>query len=622
MNVDNLPESGYNYCLFVSIPPFPVNGISSFLSLEQAKKAIAAMAVTLLLAGSFSGLFSLTAETVTAAADRAQCADGLDNDNDNFLDYPQDDDCQSLDDDFEGRGTSGVFVTVRDDKDTVAPGGAVNYVITLRQQRDAHRVLDTVTFDIPHQVTLASASDGGALSPGRVTWRNVSVHRDSTRSLTVQANINPNAREGLLIVSRVLTQGAEASDTTLVERAVQPQAEALKISLTDNREYAQPGEVLNYVIRVRNDANVSNTSNVSVELPSDLEFYSATEGYTRKTSNITWANVSFEPQQEKTFLLAAKLYERVQDRFVFRTRAYAGVANAVDQTVIRVGLPYDAISASITDNRETVEAGQELRYVVTVRNNSDVVGTNVSVDASVPRFTEIVSIGDGGKWDGSNVRWLLFPIAPKDSREVSFVIRVRPDAPLGSQLLAGVSADGSAVERDTTQVVEKSTEGVVKPVLLRKGVDRSEVSAGGRIRYTLYVRNTLDHAITDAMIVDRFDGQYMTFVTTDNPGALVKSMPGQLDWKVPALQPGQTWQASYVLEVASDIPDGTDLNNIASISGRDVSGVALSEKVRTVSTEILADFPTTGFDIASAFGLVLGAAGMASAGLHRRRFFL
>ncbi|HRH93799.1 MAG TPA: hypothetical protein PKV72_04700, partial [Candidatus Peribacteria bacterium] len=206
---------------------------------------------------------------------------------------------------------------------------------------------------------------------------------------------------------------------------------------------------------------------------------------------------------------------------------------------------------------------------------------------------------------------------PNDSREVKFTIRVRPDAPVGASLLAGISADG-ATARDTTEVVLKSNEGKVQNVLLRKGVDRSEVVPGGQIRYTLYVRNTLDHDISDAMIVDRFDAQYMSFAGTDNRAALVKQAPGELQWQVPVLQPGQTWQASYTLEVAADAPNGFDLNNIASISGRDVSGVALSEKVRTVATAVFTDFPTTGFESDVAMAAALAILSLGIVGIHRR----
>lgn len=592
-----------------------MNGTSSFLSLANAKKKLAAALLLVLLTAAFSGLFSLTAEPV-AAADRAQCADGKDNDSDGLVDYPQDDDCENLDDDFEGRGTSGLFISIRDDKETIAPGGAMNYVITLKQQRDDARVVN-VSLNIPHQVTLASASDGGALAPGRVTWTNVSVYKNVPRTLTVQANLDPNTAEGHLIVARVLAQGTEATDTTLVERGVAPDTQSLKISVTDGKEFARPGDVLNYTVRVRNDSNVGNKSNVSVEIPWLAEFLSATEGYKRKTSNITWPDVSFEPKEEKTFQFAVRLDDRAQDRYVFRTRVYAGISNAVDQTVIRVGLPYNAISASITDNRQTVEVGQDLHYVVTVRNNADVVGTNVNISASVPHYAEFVSSSEGGKWDGSNVRWLIFQIAPNDTRQVEFTIRVRPDAPIGASLLAGVTAEGSS-DRDTTQVAERSTEGQVKQVMFRKGVDRSEVVPGGDIRYTLYVRNTLDHTISDAVIMDRYDGQYMSFVSTDTPGSLVRQTSGEMEWKVPVLAPGQTWQASYILRVSEDAPNAADLNNVASISGRDVSGVALSERVRTVSTDVFTDFPTTGGAMDALIGLVLGLAAIGSAAGHRR----
>src|SRR5205823_2904989 len=115
---------------------------------------------------------------------------------------------------------------------------------------------------IPHQVNLISASDGGALSPTRVHWDSVSVYKNVTRVLTVNANISPNAALGQYIIARVTAEGASANDTTLVGQIAVAPADALKISITDNKEYVLPGEDLHYVISVRNDSASSNNGNV------------------------------------------------------------------------------------------------------------------------------------------------------------------------------------------------------------------------------------------------------------------------------------------------------------------------------------------------------------------------
>ena len=587
-------------------------------ALVKAKKIVSSGAILLLLGATFSGLLSARPDSVGAATQevRPQCSDGIDNDGNGKVDYPQDPGCLTPDDDYEGEGSSGLFVSIRDDKETVAPGDAVVYAITLKQQRDDARVVN-VDFDIPYQVNVLSASDGGFLSPTHIRWSNVSVYKNVSRVLTVQASMSPNVQLGQYIIARVRADGAAATDTTLVDRIAITPVNALKISITDDRQYALPGDTLNYTISVRNDSAVATRGNVAVTLPSVLEFLAANDGYVRDNHGVTWNNVPFDPHEEKKFTVSTLLYPTTRDRFLINTRAYTGTNSAVDQTIVRIGLPYNSIGVSLTDNRDTVQVGQELTYVVQVTNASDMVGTNVSVDASVPHYSEFVGATEGGKWDGSNVRWLIFQIAPHETRKVIYTIRVRPDAPIGAQLLAGVTADGSS-DRDTTQVVLYSGEGQPRQVLFRKDVDRSEVVPGGQIRYTLLVRNTLDHPITDAVINDRFDGQFLSFVDTDSPGNLIKQDGMSLQWGVPTLLPGQSWQARYTLTVSPDAPNATGLSNIATITGRDVTGVALSEKVFTTRAGVFTDFPKTGSDFDVLAAGVLGLVALAATSIQRK----
>jgi hypothetical protein len=54
------------------------------------------------------------------------------------------------------------------------------------------------------------------------------------------------------------------------------------------------------------------------------------------------------------------------------------------------------------------------------------------------------------------------------------------------------------------------------------------------------------------------------------------------------------WEDSYTLTVSPAIPSGTQLSNIASISGPDVITATLDEKVNVVTTGIVDHLPSTG----------------------------
>lgn len=585
----------------------------------STKTAASGIALMLVLSLAFTALMGVSSEITLAS--HTQCSDAKDNDADGRVDYPQDDDCASLDDDFEGIGLSGNFITVTDGKESVSPGGNMVYVITLKQQRQDARIVN-VDLHIPNQGNIVSASDGGDVRDGYVRWTNVSVYKNVTRTLTVNANVNPDAPVGQYMIARAIVEGQEDTDTTLVENYAPVPADRYKVSITDGRESITPGQNLTYTIRAKNTSSQAAVTDVRASLPYMSEYLAISDGGVRDNYNVTWKKVTFEPNEEKVFTFTVLVDRNAVNRFAIRARAYVGTISALDETIVNFGLPYEAITTTISDNRNNAEIGQLLTYVLKVSNTADVVGSNVFVNAAVPQYGEFVSATNGGTTDGVNVRWHIVQIAPRDTRTLSFTVRVRGDAPLGSILSAGAVADGmnGNIVRDTTKVVAESNEIGIAPsnVIFRKTADRSEAVPGGSIRYTLFIRNTLDHVISDAVIVDRYETMYLSYVSAENTQNLLSRSEGEMEWKVPVLKPGESWQTTYVLAVSPNAPTGMELDNVATLRGADVSGISLSERVRTNTSGVMGEFPTTGVGMDAILGLLMSIPALAATALQRK----
>ncbi len=599
---------------------------------KKAQRAVSALAVTLMLGAVFITSFSLTTESTLAV--RSQCTDGIDNDGNGIIDYPQDTGCVSLDDNYEGTTTEGNFIELTDGKDTIAPSGALVYVITLKQQRDTSRNVDVV-LDLPHQSNITSASDGGSTGIDQVKWTNVSVYKNVTRTLTVHINVRPDATEGQYLVARARTTGSTAIDTTLVQGYVPTQGDQYAVSVTDGKEFILPGANNTYTVRVRNISSTAKTTDVHLALPYDSYFVSASDNGVRSSFDVTWKNVTLAPNEQKSFSATIQIDPRIRNNIILRTKAYAGSVNALDQTVARVGLPYDAIKTSITDGRSMAPAGQVLTYTVRVTNTADIVATSVPVSASLPQYGEFVGATEGGYWDGTNVRWLVLQIAPHDTRTLTYSVRVRADAPMGATLVASiVSPQTGTASRDTTTVGSRLVSdsrigtssnsntsvafGDTTNMTFRKTADRGEAVPGGRIRYTLFVRNTMNTALTDGTIVDRFDPQYLTLDTYQHPEALASQNGGNMIWNIPVLQPGESWQTSYVLLVSKNAPTGVNLDNVASIRGTGLSSLSLTETVRTNTSGVLGDFPATGAGMDTILALVMAGMAVLTSGVQRK----
>lgn len=566
-------------------------------SMKNTQRFVAGSLSLLVLASAFSGLMAVSTEKLYAV--HTECSDGLDNDNNGTYDYPQDEGCTSLDDDYEGVSPSGNFVTLTDGREQVAPGDSVIYIITLKQQRETSRNVN-IDLHLPAQATIASASDGGSIVGGDVRWTNVSVYKNVTRTLQVHVTIRPDAKEEQYMVARAIVQGgAEATDTTFIKTAEQRPQDRLRVNITDGLEYALPGQDIVYRVNVKNIGTHAVTTDVRATFASDILIGDISNNGTKDGGyTALWKSVPLEPGQERVLTVAARIYDRAEDRKTISARASAGAINGSDLTTIRIGLPYEALSVSITDDRNEAELGQILTYTVHVNNAAKYIGSNIAVDASLPINAEFVSATEGGIFDGSNVRWLIIGIAPGGQRILQYSVRVRPDTAIGTELRAGVTTDGQsgrAVAQDRTTVVRESYEiGRVPPAMLfRKTADRAEAMPGGQIRYTITVQNTLDHVVSDAVIVDKFDSRYLSLGQYDR-GSLIAVAGDRLEWKVPVLKVGEVWQTSYVLAVSPNAPHGLPLENVATLRGADVSSASLTERVWTGKAGVITQFPQTG----------------------------
>jgi hypothetical protein len=378
-----------------------------------------------------------------------QCSDGIDNDGDSFIDYPEDQNCTTINDISESPD-EGVFVTLTDGHDRVSPGEALTYVITLKQQRDPVKLVD-VSFHVPAQNAISSTSDGGAIQNGTIFWNKVAVFKDSIRTLTVHVAVSPTVTPGQLLVSQVRVADRTATDTTMVNNLPIPYPQnQLVVAVSDHRDNALPGDMLDYIVSVRNPEKNAATVHVRVKIPAALHVVDS-QGATFVNDEIVWMNVTINPGQERVMSFRAQVDSRLPNRYPIQVVARAGNVVGYDRTISgSAGGAYN-LFASITDNQVRASRGDLLTYWIHVDNTSGRLDTDANITASLPQYAEFVSANEGGNWDGKNVRWMHMQVAPGSSRDLSYTIRVRGDAPDGTSLRATATVQGATVS-DTTQV--------------------------------------------------------------------------------------------------------------------------------------------------------------------------
>ena len=588
--------------------------------------------------GIANGLLSAT----SVRADRPQCADGIDNDADGKYDYPEDLDCEDLDDAYESPETQALFVSVTDGKDKVVAGDTLIYIIKLRQQRETQRDVD-VSLILPSQANVVGVEPyGRQTDSGRVEWDNITVQRDRITTLTVQAQVKPKSRTDQLVVARVIAENVAATDTTMVKGILDASAQAttFRVQISDGKEYARPDDVLDYRVTVHNDLDEFRTATVRALVPGQTYIEDVPQDAYEDGQSVTWKDVEFSPRETRTFHFSVHVQQRVHDNVGIFARVNVGAASDTDRTTIRRGNPPNSFSTAITDNRTTVEPGQFLTYSVHIRNHSDYPAVDPPISASISTYADFISADQGGYWDGNNVRWEGLEVAPKGVRTLSYTVRVRPDAPTDGQIIGGVKVDGieGTDDTDRTEIVRDSdeTEQAARPfsthfvvggsdsldgnrdanltrdgLLIRQVSDRDETIPGGRVRFLVTVTNTTGRTIEDgAKVSVRYDSTAMDYIRSDDDARV---LDGMLQWELPRLAPGESWTTSYTLGVRGSTPHGTHTVNTAMISGGFLDDTA-DGRVSSTRIAVIRNLPETGAPMDVIAVSLTSLAGMATGG--------
>lgn len=390
------------------------------------------------------------------------------------------------------------------------------------------------------------------------------------------------------------------------------------VTVSDGREFTEPGEILHYDIVVDNAKGLDRSFDLRTQVPAELEVEAVTEDPLVDNRTLTWRNQFVEAGGSRTYSFAARIAQGTPDLQALRVRAYIGQTIATDTTSIYRGVVPAAFSVSVTDDTQYAMPGDILEYEIAVHNAETKLATEVDVDAALPQYTEFVAASEGGMWTGNGIRWDNLTVSPKGDRVLQLHLRVRSDAPLGTaiQFVANVKGHQAV---DITEVASASD--VAPPqvenatVLLRKSADRTEVRPGDTLTYTVYMRNTTQNEIRSLIVEDRLDQRYMQVVGGD-----AGMMQGdRIVWTIPSLLPGEDWKVRYTVRVAEGTPHGEALLNVVSVSGEGMEEISLTQRVFTARISVVSKLPPAGAPLDLLFLLGSSFAALAPTIAMRKR---
>lgn len=137
--------------------------------------------------------------------------------------------------------------------------------------------------------------------------------------------------------------------------------------------------------------------------------------------------------------------------------------------------------------------------------------------------------------------------------------------------------------------------------------------AGGRIRYTVSVKNVSDQNIDEAVVTVRVDPS--TAVILDEGNGVRTG--ASIVFAIKDLNEGETWKSSFVL-AAGDLPNGSTVSVVSTIEGDGIRNQTIDSRTSVGSVAVIAELPTTGADTVMLVALLLFVCAAVSAVMHGR----
>src|SRR5438093_76531 len=455
-------------------------------------------------------------------------------------------------------------VSKTDSPDPVAAGGNLTYTLSYSNTGNANATGVVLTDTIPANTTFVSATAGGILASGAVTWSVGNLAAGASGSVQLVVRVASPLANGTSITNS--TYSIDSNETSPVNGAAVSTATlagpTLSASMTDAPDPVGAGANLTYTIAYTNSGATGATGVVITDtVPANTTFVSATAGGTLATGVVTWSVGNLAAGASGSVQMVVRVASPLANGTSITNSTYnidsnetspvsgASVSTAVTSAPI--------LTVSKTDSPDPVAAGGNLTYTLSYSNTGNANATGVVLTDTVPANTTFVSATAGGTLASGVVTWSPGNLAAGASGSVQMVVRVASPLANGTSITNGTYGIDS---NETTAVngAAVSTTVTSAPLLAVSKTDSPDpVAAGGSLTYTLSYSNTGNANATGVVLTDTVPAN-TTFVSATAGGTLAG---GVVTWSLCNLAAGATGSVQMVVPVASPLANGTSITN-------------------------------------------------------------
>jgi uncharacterized repeat protein (TIGR01451 family) len=388
-------------------------------------------------------------------------------------------------------------LTKSDSPNTVNAGEDVTYTLDVANAGPSTATGVTISDPMPAGTSFVSASGGGTLSGGTVTWSVGTLASGASASRTLVVHVDESRTADLSNTATVSASTADSNsgNNSDTEATTVTTSADLSITKSDSPDPVGVGQNLTYTLAVAN-AGPSDARNVSVTdtLPGGVSFVSATpsQGSCSQASGVVTCSlgtvadgatpsvtVVVTPGSNGTISNTASVSSTTSD-------PANGNNSDTEDTVVQ---PRADLSVTKGDAPDPVVAGNQLTYTMVVANNGPSTAQSVVLTDPLPAGTSFVSADGGGSLAGGSVTWNLGSMVNGASTTVHLTVAVNANRTAPVSNTATVSSGTTDPASGNDSATAGTTVNTSADLSIVKSDSPDPVAAGQSLTYTLAVAN-------------------------------------------------------------------------------------------------------------------------------------
>src|SRR5207247_278360 len=383
-------------------------------------------------------------------------------------------------------------ISKADASDPVNAGSNITYTLSYSNTGNANASGVVITDTVPGNTSFVSATGGGSVSAGVVTWTIGALNAGASGSVQMVVQVASPLANGTVITNA--TFSVDSNETTPVAgvaiTTTVTSSPVLTISKTDAPDPVPAGNNITYTISFSNSGNANATGVVITDtVPANTSFVSATAGGTLAAGVVTWNVGALAAGGSGTVQLVVSINTPIANNTTITNATYAIDCNETAPTsgaaITTTVLSDPRFNLTKVDAPDPVGAGSNITYTIGYQNVGTNNATGVVIADALPANTTFVSATAGGTPAGGVVAWNVGNVNAGTSGSVQLVVRVNSPLANGTVITnTGWPIDSNESQPQTGP--NATTTVTAAPVLTLSTTDSPDpVAPGANITYTL-----------------------------------------------------------------------------------------------------------------------------------------